>query len=121
MQPEWWLAVPAIFGFGVLVGYLIRALKSRRRRHWSTYERAREMRHAGILPQSARHEEQSSERSDSLRCAPDAPPVSISELGGSEQTGALGGSNSTRSKENRSRKKTRDGNIVDVPTAKGSV
>jgi hypothetical protein len=81
MQSEWWVAVPAIFGLGFLLGYFARAMKSRRRRRWSTWGRAREMRHAGILRQSPPVEEQSTPRSDSLPCATDAPPVAVSGRG----------------------------------------
>ncbi len=119
MQLEWWLAGLAIFGLGFLLGYLARALKSRRRRRWSTWGGAREMRHAGILRQSAREEDRSTTPRDSLRCAADAPPVSVSELGGPEEKGLSGRRNSAR--PNESREKVRDGNIVDVPTTKASV
>jgi hypothetical protein len=45
MQLQWLLVIPVVFGLGCLLGYLVRAMISRRRRRWSSWERSRERRH----------------------------------------------------------------------------
>jgi hypothetical protein len=76
MQLAWLIGIPVVFAFGFLAGYLVRALRSRRRRRWSTWARSREVRHAGILQPSPVQEPFSNGTNDSLRRPSDVPPLS---------------------------------------------
>jgi hypothetical protein len=44
MQSQWLLVIPVVFGLGFILGYVVRAMISRRRRRWSSWERSRERR-----------------------------------------------------------------------------
>jgi hypothetical protein len=75
MQLEWLTAIPALFGFGFVVGYFVRALISRRRRRrarWSG-RNASELQVTWLEPPPAPTISSESD-SDALRTA-DAPPI----------------------------------------------
>jgi hypothetical protein len=92
MQLAWLVGIPVTFVVGFLAGYFVRALKSRRRRRWSTWARSREVRHAGILQPSPVQEPLSSGSTDSLRRPADVPPLSPTDETGHVVKGPAAGS-----------------------------
>jgi hypothetical protein len=88
MQSEWLLAILAAFGLGFVIGYLVRAIISRRRRRWSSWAYSRERRQAvqaRPFTQAAQHRSQTNDvapgvNTDPLQCPADAPSLSAPDF-----------------------------------------
>ena len=76
MQLEWLAAIPAVFGLGLVMGYFVRALISRRRRRRAkrSGRNAGEIQVTWLEPPPARRISSES-NNNALRRATDAPPI----------------------------------------------
>jgi hypothetical protein len=75
MQPEWLIAIPAIFGLGFIMGYFVRAMISRRRRRRARLSGWREDENQVRLERPPAPSISPDSNSNSLRRAADAPAL----------------------------------------------